>query len=490
MKTVKSSTLRLSENSLVDQDKDHPIDLSVFSVLLPCRKFRVEHKVSVLGKVSLTAEFLLRLLKTVPGMAENDVAAFFGFDRREMSYVLSETEGAGYIERKEGRLWLTNPGHFLFREGASEPAIFAVETRTNDVGFDLISLAPQKPNSLDPFERKLPELEILDVDRVGNAAVEVFGAFRKFYSEIAIRSESPKAEKKELYSIDNILPLDRFSSVVSLVVRSQASSPSRGTEGDLTDWRPAHEQDDRPEVLNAIAAFIEKHKVSKREDDGSAYSTLIQIAPEFLDEWSKKDGGLSVERYYKEVLTRTGELQSNRLTIAMLGSVLLSKNRDRFFDALVFGSSEQSILPNHVFWLAPQIVHWGATPILGEMIDLIKAHFSKRFGGDEGAIKSICLSAGQGDNYLHEAFDHVCNSVSPNFPRGLEVLLVPGFAMVALVHAPIGTPNGYPVPLGFVSYDKDVIKRTHELFRKQMAPYYQDRKLYDAAYADLGWPAP
>lgn len=52
------------------------------------------------------------------------------------------------------------------------------------------------------------------------------------------------------------------------------------------------------------------------------------------------------------------------------------------------------------------------------------------------------------------------------------------------------TPNGYPVPLGFVSYDKDVIKRTHELFRKQMAPYYQDRKLYDAAYADLGWPAP
>jgi len=52
--------------------------------------------------------------------------------------VLAEAEAPGYVERRDGRLWLTVAGDGLFRDGSSEPQIFAVEPRRREVGFDLI----------------------------------------------------------------------------------------------------------------------------------------------------------------------------------------------------------------------------------------------------------------------------------------------------------------------------------------------------------------
>jgi hypothetical protein len=37
--------------------------------------FQIDHKVAVLGRTSLTTEFLLRLVKAVPGIFQEDAAA-------------------------------------------------------------------------------------------------------------------------------------------------------------------------------------------------------------------------------------------------------------------------------------------------------------------------------------------------------------------------------------------------------------------------------
>ena len=44
---------------------------------------------------------------------------FFGFDHREMSYVLNEVEELGYVSRLDGRLRLTSDGHSLARFGTT-----------------------------------------------------------------------------------------------------------------------------------------------------------------------------------------------------------------------------------------------------------------------------------------------------------------------------------------------------------------------------------
>lgn len=484
MTPEKRSTLSLkSADTLVEPENDHSIELAVYDVLLPCRKFKVEHKVSVLGKVSLTAEFILRLAKVIPGISENDVSAFYGFDRREMSFVLSETETPGYIERKDGRIYLTQSGSNLFRDSSAEPAIFSVERRTEDHGFDLISLAPQHLSPLDAFELRLPELEIVDAEKAGSAANGVRRSFKKFYSDVSSRREGPRSEKKELYSIDNVVALDRFQSVLPFIIRAQASTPSK-IEADLSSWRPIHEQEDRIEIISAIANFSDSLKVSRREDDQAAYSLLLKLAPDFLKEYERKDG-LSVERYYREALTRTGDFQINRPTITTLGSVLLHKNREKFVGGLTHGSVNPNRLPNHLVWIAPQVTNWGASTYLSSMISVVKKHLLQKFNIDEDAFKSVCLVSGQAPHYVDRAFDHVCNSVSTILPRGIEILLVPHIAVVVLVHAPIGAPNGFPAPLGFMSYDRDVLKRTQNMIKDKLSFFNPENGLFNKLSLEL-----
>ena len=112
----------------------------------------------------MTGEFLLRLLHSVEGLDESEARTFFGFDERELGWVLREAEEAGHIVRKEGRLWLSLTGRGLFREGSKEPQIHEVEKRTSSVGFDLFALAPAHREPLSRFELALPELKAEDIE--------------------------------------------------------------------------------------------------------------------------------------------------------------------------------------------------------------------------------------------------------------------------------------------------------------------------------------
>ncbi len=88
----------------------------------------------------------------------------------ELRFVLNEAVGPGFVDRKGGRLWLTSAGDALFRDSSGEPAIFSVEERRRDVGFDLLSIAPQQPRPIDWVEQGLPEMPIADAAMTGRVS--------------------------------------------------------------------------------------------------------------------------------------------------------------------------------------------------------------------------------------------------------------------------------------------------------------------------------
>lgn len=477
MAALKPPLLHLKSHGLVDPEDDHPIELAIYDVLLPCRNFLIDHKVAVLGRTSLTTEFLLRLVKAVPGVSEEDAAAFFGFNVRETSFVLAEAEAPGFIERRDGRLWLTVAGDELFRDGSSEPEIFAVEPRRREVGFDLISLAPQHPRFLSEFELGLPELAILDEETAGSAAARIPQAFRRFFSEIADPRERSKGEKKDLYSVDPVTHKNRFLSTLRTVVRAQASHPS-SEECDLTFWRPEHEQADRPEIVSAVASFVDGLKQSRSDGDAEAYSILLNLTPEFLKDFTRRDG-LAVERYYREAITRAGDVRADRKTAPIAGSLLLSENRKRLVDVLDYGSRQHPSAPRFLLWLAPQVSWWHATALLDETVAGIRTRWGgPSADGQTKTLTSICLTAPRPPRYVEKAFDLVCTSVYRRFPGPLEILLVPKLAVAALVHAPIESPRGYAVPLGFVSFDEAVLRRAEQYMLDNLNPFVVDDNLY------------
>src|SRR5262245_51950340 len=113
---AKRPILRLKRDELVPPEEDRQLEIAIYDLLLPCRRFEITYKVAVLGLATPTLEFLLRLVKAVPGISEDEALSFFGFSRRELEYVLDEATSPGYLERDEGRLWLTTAGDNLFSE--------------------------------------------------------------------------------------------------------------------------------------------------------------------------------------------------------------------------------------------------------------------------------------------------------------------------------------------------------------------------------------
>ena len=217
------------------------IPVGIFDIQLPARYFFVQYKVAEVGDVSLTTEFLLRLLYSADGISDQNATTFFGFNAKEMAYVLGDAESRAYISRSEGRIWLTDAGRALFNEG-DKPQIYDVVKKTERVGFDLLALAPCDRDSQSEFERALPELDIRDPNLVANASGIVPLSFRKFFGEISSRKDRDAVDqlRRSLYSVDNVIAGDRFAAVVPFVALATVRRPGE-PEPFFKKWTAGHE---------------------------------------------------------------------------------------------------------------------------------------------------------------------------------------------------------------------------------------------------------
>ncbi|MBX5086788.1 hypothetical protein HJB56_29110 [Rhizobium lentis] len=472
MGTLSRPLLRLKGHELVPPEEDRRVDLDIFDVLLPCRFYEVNYKVASLGHVSPTLEFLLRLVKAAPGIAEEDAASFFGYSPTEVAYVLEEAVGPGYLERRVGRLWLTISGEGLFKEDEDQPSIYTVEARRRSFGFDLMAIAPQVKRFLDELERVLPELPSEDPAGTGRVAERVPARFKQFFRELADQADRGKTERRDIYSIDPVVnPGERYQMPLRVVTFAQASSPS-AAEIDLSSWRMDHEIADRPEIERAVAMFVKDQQISDTQlDAASGYQTLIDLAPEFLKEFTTRNG-LSELRYWREAVSRAGEPRTDRKTIPIVGSLLLPANIERLQAVLDYGLRNVTEAPASIYAVAPQTRWWGATTQQRDLLTLIQEKTARTLPGERTEMKSICLYAwDKPPQYIVRAFDAHQVIRAGDFPNSLELLLVPGVMVAAIIHSPLGASSGNPVPMGLASFDPLVIDRAYAYFLERYESY-------------------
>src|SRR3546814_19713007 len=102
-------------------------------------------------------------------------------------------------------------------------------------------------------------------------------------------------------------------------------------EVDLSDWRSDHELADREAVSRSVVQITERLGRSRREDDVDAYRLLIELAPEYFQEWTRRDG-LSVQRFYRHAFTARGDVRSDRPTTPIVGSLFTADNARRLLE--------------------------------------------------------------------------------------------------------------------------------------------------------------
>lgn len=476
-KSRRKLTIAPVREGLIDETEDGPLQLAILDLSLPCRRFIVEHKVADVGKISVTAEFLLRFVRAMGSCTEEAVQAFFGYSRREMAYVLHEVEDASYVLRLNGRISLTSTGLSLFHTGAEEPLIYEVERKTARVGFDLISLAPAEKKFLSYFERSLPEMPLADAVQVSSATERVPSSFRRFFREFAQKIDPTSTVRRTLYSIDSVVAEERFSTLVRVRLVSTGLKPTL-PDIDLSEWKSDYELSDREAVGRAVAEMVERMSVTRREDDGEAYQLLVQLATEYLKEWTRRDG-LNVQRFYRHAFTSHGDVRADRQTVPIIGSLFTLENARRLFEVANYGLRKTRHAAAGVYWVVPQAPFWGSTSIMAEAVEQFRERVIRT--NEELAVRqnveTIALTAVRSERWVREAFTREHGADIKVFPGGFEMLLVPGAFVAAAVHAPIGPPSGLPVPLGFASFDPRVLARAGKLLEANAASFKLDDKL-------------
>lgn len=476
--------LRVKGTELLPSNEDRKVEVGVYDVLLPCRKFEVTFKVAILGKVSQSLEFLLRLVRTVPGIDEDSAAAFFGFERAEIGYVVNEATGPGFVERREGRLWLTSAGEALFNEGAIGPAIYTVEERCREFGFDLLSIAPQSPRAIDSIEMSLPELPIPDPAETGRVRERIFERFSRFFLELADRRDREQVHQRDLYSVDKVVPKSRFQIPLRVRVFAQASAPSL-PEIDLAAWRAEHEISDRPQIESAAAMLIDDLKANGNQVAAlRAYEVLSELAPDFLKAFVNR-AGLNVNRYWREAVGRAGEPRADRMTVPIIGPLYTEANARRFLEVVDYGLRGSAEQPETVFSVAPQMRLWGATTQLRDSLSYLRRRIGTTALASTPELRAICLFPGKPAWFIERTFDEVLSADSCNIPPALEILIVPNVAVSALVHAPIGIVSGYAVPFGWASFDESVVARTQVFVQERLGSFVREPRQNEQLFQAL-----
>jgi hypothetical protein len=444
------------------QEQDGLLEIDSTDLRLPLRVYQISYQVAEEGKFSLTTEFLLRLLKAVDSLSEEEVADFFGFSADEVSHVVSAAERLEFVSRSGGKVRLTEAGNSNFEASREEPSLYKVQRKTARVAFDLISFCPLRPDHLGAFERTLPEIPLADPETAANATPTIRDAFRRHFQEIQVLQGGRGVERSTIYSIDDVVGQNRSSALVPMSVKIGRDALG-SVEPDLLGWKSGIDLENRIAVLGICGGLLKSHvvPVSFVAERGSDY--LHECAPAYLERFFKGDR-LDAMAFFRRASSQVGDLRKDRKTVRIFGTLWIERNLKKVLSAALEHSAELPGMNDApLIWLRPDIPFWGCSTKLDALVDELAKHLVP-----EGRMEPrdcVILAHDDRDSVWRfgDVFDVVCSLRSGRIPRNFELLLVPGRIFAALVHVPLNGSEGYPMPLGIVSFDQDLVRGVHEL---------------------------
>lgn len=464
-------TLKPTERLMDDDDTIEPeeadVEVDAIDLKLPCRVFEVGYQVADAGKFTLTTEFLLRLLKSVESLTEGEVAEFFGFSVDEAVEVVNAAERKEYVARRGGKVQLTEAGDSLFDSPADEPYLYEVERKRGLFGFDLVSFCPVRSEQLSAFERTFPEVPLPDPAQAANATKEIREAFRKHFQEILIMQGGQRAERASLYSIDIVTGQQRTTAIVPVSVKVGRESPG-AVEPNLLGWKTGVDLESRMAVLQSCGVFLKTQimAASFAAETGADY--LHECAPTYLERFFK-GSRFDALAFFRRAVTLTGDLRKDRMTARIYGTLWTKRNFERIATAIKYAAETPGLDHEPLIWLRPTVPLWGCSTRLASMVDGLAKSLAPTARSEPLSTVLIAHEDRDSVRRFGGVFDFVTMLQGGRTPKNFEMLLIPGRFFAALVHVPLAGNDGYPIAMGVISVDSDLVRGAHEVMSELIA---------------------
>jgi hypothetical protein len=433
------------------------VEVDAIDVRLPCRVFKARYKVAQSGKFSLTTEFLLRLLLTVGDMHDREVGNFFGFDIDEADHAIGAAVGQGYVDQLSGgRLRLSDAGRAAFHLGGGKPHVYEIDEREDSFSLDALSFRPITIGRQDDFDLTLPELPLLDATAMASSSESAAVSFKRHFRDLGLGKRTEGDNARQLYSLDEVRPLRRAECVlpISVTVRNVGAA----AEPDLSPWRTAFDTDQRATIVSSAVELLASIQGPPAASTVLAAQVVQDLAPD-VARGLVSSSGVEGARYFRLAAKQSGEIQSNRRTVRTVGTLWSVGTLNKLASAVSLGEREGRPPARIAIWLVPALPGWGASRRLPHLLHGLFKDQDEEV--DAAGVRTVALCPPVSRNVerrLGETADDVLSLRRDVVPAALELLLVPGRLAAALVHTPLDA-RGYPVALGIVSVDDDVVGR-------------------------------
>ncbi len=450
------------------------VDISV-----PVQQFRVEYTLVEKGGLPFVPEFLLRLLK-VSALLPFDIARFFGFTPKEVSSALLPFLQQGELTiADDGRVTLTQKGLRLFSGGDEVPVVKGRKEYRKSFTFDLLtySFMEQKKYRLDAPRRSV----VLSADSVVRAesTQSAERAFQrhlaKIYKSGELCSYSDESDAPELYKVSQ--------------VRKDKDSYIRIVESYCLDLGTMNYGFSEQEGLPELEAYISARSQKLAGLLGrSNLDSLLAFADRVGDRHTLDllDAGELDLTQVAQVSAVASHLGRDAID-PIYGALQLTRNWDRVEKLLSKHAKrlakETANASKVMTWLAPSAHDlWGKCSRHGQALSAFASAGTFNTNGNERRVfstrvliplSSACDKQAQRRAFIEckEAESILHGFIESNILSGLEIIILTDSFAVLLYHVVQPEQHPVPVPVGFITEDKQMVRRIEAALEDRLAEY-------------------
>ena len=449
-----------------------------FDICVPAQQFRIEYTLVEQGGFPFVPEFLLRLLK-VSALMPADIARFFGFTPKELSTALTPFLQQGELQSTaDGRITLTEKGLRLFDENGETPIVKSREDHRKLFTFDLLAFSylGAKPRLENP-KRSVALSAGAEVRSESVKLAEV--AFQRNLHDIYRRGElcgqAKEQQTPELYKISQ--------------VEKEREGWLKIEDSYCLDLESLNVGFKEPAGIAEHEAYINQRSLQLATLIGqSTLNSIMAFADRIGDEQTLEllaAGELDFARLMQRALTSSDSGKSKQARI--YGALQLSRNWDqvealfkKYTDKNAKAGAEQPIT---LTWLAPA-AHglWGKCSRHGQALSSFVGAATAKTKDKQlvGFNPRVLIPLADANDWstrkrasadCSEAGDILHGFIESTSLSSLEIISLTDSFAVVTYHLVLPELHPVPIPFGFITEDKTLVRRIESLVEDVMAEY-------------------
>ena len=429
---------------------------------VPVETFEISAYISVAERLPIVTEFVLKVVHTCESIRASALREFFGFSQAESLAVVEAMCRRSLLVMEGDVLRLTQYAQEQFQGDEKNPSFHKIVPAKDSITFDLLTFFPIPNGGLTGEgkgggDQRSSEGSIkLDApdEALGQSVELARTAYRQNYDQIAFRREGSRDRNYGVYSIEDIQGgRRRYAPINVNFILDEDGHVQRQYDEQFHRVAP-------PELVNAVTEQVTRSLPSTLKAPRAAleeFTALFDLR--FLQPYVR-DGGVDLPRYMADV--HAGSVADvPRGVYPLFGNAYLTENLSDFAEGVesrLQGKRRKSPLKTSVVWLAPEYALWGRGESFAQAVRKLRNILDA-----EGQDIHVCAFASpEQERDVREQLRGPAlarlhcirpRSTAQRVPMGgaLEILLMPGGLLCAMLHMPIPGSEAIWAPIGFRS---------------------------------------